>query len=184
VSKVLVTMLGLGVFLLFIPTASAEEQRGLELGSHVRVTVDKSSIGSPHTRKWEGELIGLSDTTLTVERSFDQRLVIRREDIAGLEMRLQRSQRGQGALIGLAAGALFGAVLGFTSGDEKDCIILCFTAEQKAAIGAAVFAPVGLLIGIAVAPGTRWQSIPTDKIRLGFGQNRRGEYRLGLSVRF
>ncbi len=44
--------------------------------------------------------------------------------------------------------------------------------------------PVGALVGALVAPGTKWQSIPSDRIQLGLDHGPGGESRLCATLRF
>ena len=71
-------------------------------------------------------------------------------------------RRGKGAAeglgIGLLGGGLFGAVIGFASGDdETDCFPLCLTAKEKAVLGGIVLGVIGGVLGTlaGVSSGSR-----------------------------
>jgi hypothetical protein len=104
----------------------------------------------------------------------------------GLEIRVAPSRRGKGALIGLGTGALAGVVIGLASGDDPEsCWIFCYTASEKAAGLALVFAPVGALVGALVAPGPRWAPVGAlsarESARTSWYAGREG---VGVQVRF
>ena len=74
-----------------------------------------------------------------------------RETIGIIKIR-KKGSIGRGALLGTASGALAGGVIGYAGGDDEPGI-LSFSAEDKAAIGAILAAPVGALVGIAIGSG-------------------------------
>jgi hypothetical protein len=58
---------------------------------------------------------------------------------------------GKGVLIGTAGGAALGAILGLAGGgDEDDCYIWCFTAEEYALMGAVTLALPGAGVGALI----------------------------------
>ena len=85
----------------------------------------------------------------------------------------------QGAAIGFFIGAPVGALIGLASEDDPSGTFLPFTAEEKAAIGAAVLGGVGAIIGYAIASIGKH-----DRLLVSVGPQRDGRFGLGLSGRF
>lgn len=92
-------------------------------------------------------------------------------DTPGLQYEARKGRKGRGALIGAGIGAGLGLFIGLASGDDQcgsgDFCILQFSAGEKAVLGAAVFAPLGALIGALAAPGTKWAPLTPDAARPG-----------------
>lgn len=98
-----------------------------------------------------------------------------------LACRMQRSQKGNRALIGLVSGALIGGVIGYSGGDDHGWFAL--SAGQKATFGAITLGAIGALVGAISGPGSTWAPLgPASGARrvslLVDGS------RLGLRVRF
>ena len=182
-ARILRTLLvGLSVCTVLQAGAAAAAQDTPAWGSRIRVTVVDPGKGS--TKRLTGTVVASGDTTLTVQTNKSKPpLVIPRANIAGLETSVQPSRKGRGALIGLGVGAFMGAMMGFASGDDPDGLI-SFTAEAKAGMGAIVLGPLGAIIGALAAPGERWEAVPTDWVRLGFGRSPGGESGIFLTARF
>lgn len=178
------------IIILVTSSVLAEESQTLQAGATVRATLWRfssdtdttSSLSSPSkvrldyaeakkarkaertSNKIKGKLLTLTETTMTVETSAGEPpLVIPRTDITKLEWSPGKKSRGQGALVGLGIGAGFGAALG--AGDGADW----------AAAGAVVFGTLGTLIGVIVSPGEKWETVPSDKIKLGVSKGPGGE---------
>jgi hypothetical protein len=73
-------------------------------------------------------------------------------------------------------------LLGFASGDDTGSFI-AFSAEQKAAMGAIVLAPLGLLVGLAIPPSAEWKEVPEARVRVSFAPHH-GRAAVALTVRF
>lgn len=161
--------------------ASADEPPALQVGSRVRASVTETSESAAKDRRFTGSLRGLTDTAVILETSRGRPpLVIPRQDITTLEVSVRRSQRGKGALIGFGLGALVGAILGAAVAEDDGF----FTTGEVAGIFAAVLAPVGVLVGVAAAPGERWQAVPPDRSRIALDRPRPGAYGFSITVRF
>ena len=85
----------------------------------------------------------------------------------------------RGGAIGLLVGAGVGAVIGLASGDDPSGTFFGLTAENKAAVGAAVVGFVGAVIGYAIA-----SSGEHGRLFMKVGPQRDGGIGPGTSVRF
>jgi len=170
--------------------AARAEAPTLELNSRIRVSVTPSSQQAGDTKTYEGNLLDLSEETLTLKRpSKKSPLELQRQDVTEFEMRLQASRKGRGALIGLAAGAGLGVIMGYASGDDPPpsgwiSLSPTFTAEQKAVLLATLLGVTGALVGALVSPGSCWVSIPPDQIRIGYDHRGAGGPVVCVTLRF
>jgi len=171
----------------------------LEPGAWVRATMVDTTGGKVKFKDVTGTLVSLDSTTVTIKSSEADDLVeipqgdfseadylieIPLENITYLEIRVQRSKKTKGTLIGLGAGAALGVMMGFASGDDPPDEWYSWSAETKAAIGAVVWGLIGAIIGSAASPGDQWQVIPEDKVQLGFGLSPAGGAGIFLTRRF
>lgn len=106
-------------------------------------------------------------------------------DAPALSYRVRRSQKLQSALIGFAAGAATGALLGFASGDDT-CTGWCFfaySAEEKAFLGALLLGSAGAVLGAITGSGSVWAPInrPVEPRRVGLQLSAQGA---GLRIAF
>jgi len=164
--------------------AFATEAPPLESGARVRATVIDTTGGEVESREVSGTLVSLDEITITMkDAKSDSLLDIPREDIAILETRVQESHKLQGTLIGLGVGAVLGAMVGYSGGDDPPGI-MSMEAETKAAAGAVSFGLIGALIGALASPGEQWQDIPADKTQLGFGRCSGGGNGIFITRRF
>jgi hypothetical protein len=97
-----------------------------------------------------------------------------------------KHSRGQNALKWGLIGAAVGVVGGFASGDDPQGSWFAWTAEQKAAVGAATLGPIGAVIGL-ILPAARW--IPyagkqTARVQPVGGVHANGDPRLGVRIAF
>lgn len=190
-------LVGYGALLISAAVAHGEEPPALQLGSRVRVTIMEGSQGSDsnHGTRLTGRLLGLSDTALTVETSPGRpSIVVSRPSVASVERSVRRSQRKKGALIGLAVGAGAGLVIaavdsgGSCPPPEEDFLGLCRGLQEELAgpayaAGALLFGAAGAGIGALVAHGEKWETVPSDRLRVAFGPAH-GGVRFGVSLLF
>ena len=173
-------LIGLGALLICVSAASAEEPPVLKLGARVRASVTEPSPGAARTKRLTGTLVGLDETAITLATSRTGfPVVLPRQNLSMLELSLRRSQRWKGALIGAGVGAVTGVLIGLASGDDW-----LFSAEMKASALGLLLAPVGTLLGAALAPGERWMRLHSEQIHLGLDNSRRRRSALSLSVSF
>jgi len=169
--------------------ALAEESPLLQRGARVRATlVEPGFNGLTVSKSIAGRLLDVTATDITLETSPDRPpMVLPLQNISGLELKVQQGHRNRGALIGggavLATGLLASLALDDDLRDDTD--EWQFFSDRTAAIILTVaLVPVGALVGALVAPGTKWQPIPSDRIRLGLDRGPGGESRLGVALRF
>lgn len=165
-----------------VPVQAASAQH-VAVGTYIRVAYDcqptplapQAVTGCQHAR---GRLAAVTTDTLYVGR-LD--LAILRNSIHALEERTRRNRRWLGAGLGFAAGSAVGfgvALLG---------VSVCNTGEFFECIGWLAAIPVGstagLVAGIIIGGGERWQQVPLDRL----GSEHAGpppSVKLGLGVGF
>jgi len=142
------------IFALVVGVSSAEAQSAAPVvgGSRVRITSPAMGL-----RSAEGTVQEVTQDALVVLFHNPRRSGrIDRADITAMEISVGRERRAlRGMGIGALVGGGTGAVLGLMSGDDPaDCWLLCFSAEEKAAmfgIGLGLTGAVtGLLAGLLV----------------------------------
>lgn len=172
------------VIVAFAADATETENPPLEPGAHVRATVIDSTGGTAETRDVSGTLVNLDESTITMmEGKSDSSSIILRDDIADLEVRVQQGRKLMGTAIGLLVGGAFGALIGYSDGDDPPGM-MSMDAGAKAATGAVFFGSIGALIGALASPGEKWQDIPSDTIQLGVMRGARGENGFVIALRF
>jgi len=142
------------VFMLIIPLYLVQSQSD-------RNTYNANISLSDGTRV-RGVLASASeDGLLILKRDLsDTVALVLPETIELIKLR-RKGKIGRGALIGAGGGALLGAIIGFVDGDDgPECFLLCYTAAQKAGIGALIFTPLGSGVGAVI--GTK-----SDKVAIG-----------------
>ena len=165
-----------------VPTLS------LKPGDWVRVTTAEPA------RTYEGRVRELSDESLIIESSEPSEIALRgtkaptrtgdavvvpRTAITRVDLRERASRKGMGALIGAGAGIVIGFAAG-SAGSSGSGTIVAFDPAAVAVTGAIL----GAVIGVAVAPGAKWQKgIPLDRLRVSAGPVRRGA-RFSMTVTF
>jgi hypothetical protein len=150
----------------------------------VRATVIDTTGGKVKSEDVSGTLISQYSTTITIIRPHTHSpLEIPRANITNLETRVQKSQKGKGAAIGLGVGVALGAVIGISSGDDPPGIV-SFSAGAKAGVGAVTLGLLGAIIGALASPGDEWEEIPSSSIQMGFQISSTGESGIFLTRRF
>jgi len=160
-------------------------------GVRVRVTVQKELYWSLSDTK--SRLVG------TVASIGDNKLMLGYKDQATpLELpfesvtrvEISRGSRGPSILkaagVGLLAGATFGAIIGYTDGDDEPGF-LALTAAEKALGGAIVFGAIGLVVGLVVglvSSGEKWETVPDPFGGLDAGISPQRGLSLAVSRRF
>lgn len=166
------------------PMAWAQDEAPLYMGAHVRV------VTQPAHGRLEGDVYSWDDATLVLRtgqgRDGEPRLSsIPKRDIDRVELRIGRSARGKGALIGILPGlALIG--VGVAMGRTYACDY-CDIPEGAVVGGLGILAlPVGAAIGAAVSHGDVWEKVAPQpsaargvQVGLTMGPNRKG---VGLAV--
>ena len=169
--------------------APAEEAPILQRGARVRATlIEPGFNGLTLSKSITGKFLDLTATDITLKTSVHRPpVVLPLQKVSGLELNVQQGRRNRGALIGggavLATGLLISLAFDDDLSDDTD--EWQFFSDRTAVIILTVaLVPVGALVGALTAPGTRWQMIPSDRIRLGIGRGPGGENRLCATLRF
>jgi hypothetical protein len=171
------------LLLILVSLTSLAAQDTPTAGDKVRVTTDSERV--------VGRWVSLDGNRLRLRsEDRDSSLVLAFASVTKLEVsRGQQSRAGRGALIGLAAGAGVGAVLGTLAGiamppdvcSGDGCVI------GVAAIGAAAGGAAGTLVGLTVGAfitSERWESVPLDEIQVGLSPFATDGVAVSVSLRF
>lgn len=135
---------------------------------NTRVRLTPAAGAKPVT----GFVLAENETTMTLDVG-DHARAFARSEIASLELSRQPSRRGRGAAIGaLAGGAIGGLVVWAANRCGSDSDFLCDDGPAYGLAGALVFAPIGALVGLAVSPGERWESVDEKRFRVSVGPAR------------
>jgi len=134
----------------------------------------------------------LNEATLTLQRQGGKEtLQVPRGAITTIETSWHRSRKGKGAgigaLVGLGTAVALGLAVGTNCGNvpELEPLLdaLCTSKGESAAVLAILIVPAGALLGLAVAPGEKWN--PSSLARLSVRITpARGGARLAVSLRF
>ena len=191
-------LVGLGVAFTSLAAADAGEPQGLQPGARVRVWAHEASPGGEAVAtRVTGRLVGIDDLVLRLETSNDHPpVVVSRRDVQKVEVSLRRGHRRKGALIGLGVGAVVAIVLmaadreevSSTCDPQVDYWCIDFDLDTSGpewyAAGAFVLGAAGAGLGALVAPGEKWEVVPSDRLRLAVGPARGGGFRFGVSLAF
>ena len=157
----------------------------LEPGSRVRVSVRR--IGSDLLVRKVGSLLAVRrDSLFLKEAGTNDSTVVALTQVSRIEV--SRGRRGhtlQGMGIGLLAGAGFGALIGYASGDDE-AGFLSFSAGDKAVLGGMGGGILGTLIG-AIGGSARtdsWVDVPVRRVNIGLLPTRSRGAGLGVTVTF
>lgn len=187
-------MTALIAVVLGVSVARADEPAPVAAGARVRLTAPSVS-----GKRLVGTLVGLDDTTLTLQRQGGKEtLQVPRGAITTTEVSWRRSRKGKGAAIGALVGLGAAVAIGLAAGDD-DCSSVqdvgnpwldltahvlrtfCHSKGEMAAFAAILTVPAGALLGLAVAPGEKWQPSSPDRLSVRITPVRGGA---GLTVAF
>ena len=167
--------------------ATAQDTAPGAVGERVRVSTESGAIHM-------GLVTALSSGALELQEDEEakQRFSIPLASVTRFEVsRGEKSHAGTVGGIGSLAGAVTGALLGFSAGDDPPLFgsdePFLFSAWEKATvgffIGGALGALVGGLVG-ATVQSERWEEVPLERVSVSFAPQRDGRFGLGLSARF
>lgn len=161
-------------------SAPAEESPPLPLGTRLRVIANRSVIG---------RLVAQDEQFLTLQIGGGRDpVVVPRREIIRVDKSVAPSQRGAGAVGGLVLGALsatvFGLVVGEDCSDRHSIDTICFGRGGVMLASAAILVPLGLVIGVAAAPGERWEEIPVRRFSVNVTPRRGHGIAASVSFRF
>jgi hypothetical protein len=157
----------------------AQSVTGLEPGARVRVAAEAVA-----PKRMVGTLVRLDADSMQLRLSdVDELARVPREAITKVEISRGRRSRGRGALYGALAGLAVGAgaVLATPRCEEPDCWEI-FSKGEGAALVGGLGAGLGALVGLAIPPGEKWESVPIAQISVVPG--RRGYVGVSLSFGF
>ncbi len=122
-----------------------------------------------------GQLVTVDERSVTVSRDAKQ-LTVPREAIESLAVRTGHPSRWRGAGFGALIGFGVGAAIGFAAGDDPEGTWFGMSAGEKAVGLGGLLAIAGTLVGVAVAPGERWEVVDLGTVRVSCGPvlSRRG----------
>ena len=131
------------VCLSFLSLHSQTPTKGQRGSYKVWVTkMDKSS-------KAKGYITQIGDSSMIVTNLFTSDSKIINVNVMDEIKFKRKGSFGRGILYGALAGLTTGAIIGFASGDDSNCFLLCFSAEAKALfLGSALALPGAVIDGI------------------------------------
>lgn len=167
-----------------IPSAANAQKERQRIMEGARIRVSASLV--------QGEFIvveSIHDTlVLRDSENMGKTIILPLNSMTSLDVRHARSP-GYGALrgagIGLFAGAVGGAVIGFASGDDPPGLI-SLKAKDKAVIGGIALGFTGAIVGGLVGlihPGGWWERVDLEQ-DVGLSCDGDGGFRLYCSYRF
>ena len=174
--------------LVAVGPVQADDTNGLSPGARVRLTAPSVS-----GKRLVGTLRSLDDVTLTfLPRGATETMQVPRSAITGLEVG-RGSRRRKGAIIGAVAGLASGVVLGLATG--QDCsepefhdlfvaLVGGCRGTTRAAVISVATVPVGALLGFALAPGEKWETVTPGRLRIAVMPAHGGGLRAAVSVHF
>jgi len=158
----------------------ADEPPQLPLGTRLRVINNRSVVG---------RLVAQDEQSLTLQPGGGRDpVVVPRNAIIRVQKSVAPSQRGAGAIGGLVLGALsatvFGLAVGEDCSDRHSVDTLCFGRGGVMLASAAILVPLGLVIGVAAAPGERWEEIPVHRFAVNVMPRRGRGIAASVTFRF
>ena len=161
-----------------------------EVGAGARIRVFASGAGQG---RFIGSLVASDAEVLILQTAKGEPRRIRHADVRRLEVSRRPGRHGRGALIGLAAGAVGGFIVGAATnsdGCQPSEYSPCwfgtdpwFSDSESGAMGAVFFAGLGAIFGAIVAPGEQWERISDARVRVSAAPTRRGAA-VAVSLRF
>lgn len=146
-------------------------------GSRIRVTAP-GVLG----KRVVGQFVAVDADTLRVQpQGTTEAVEVPRAAITRLELSSRPSRRGKGAGLGFLVG--LGAAVAIGASADDDCW-LCFSKPTTGLLAGVLTVPLGTLLGVALAPGERWETYPPERVRVAIGPARSGGVRAAVSVRF
>ena len=160
----------------------ASNLRGDELTPGSRLRLSVPSLGRAPV---VGRLQSLDSQSLTlVVEGQPSPVVLSRQDVTRFDLSRGRRSRGKGALIGLGIGTAVGALAGIIHGSDPPGTFLAFSAAEYATGFALLGASVGAVVGLAVPPGERWETLPLDRVHAATASSSRRGAALAITVSF
>ena len=161
---------GSSVFFLLVAFFSinlfAQEETAIFSGDRVRVSTPLIS------EKIVANLVALKDDSLILKVTEQaDPLTIPLASLKKFEVSRGIGLRGRSAIRGMGKGFLFGAAGGAVLGTAADVEGNDLRSEHAALLGAALFAPLGSVVGAidgAFIGKEQWQEVPLEKIRMSF----------------
>jgi hypothetical protein len=161
----------------------ASAQADVTPGTRVRV--------SEAARRFTGTLDAVDERTLTLREQSDAAPVtLSRAQIVRLEVSRKPSRRAKGALIGGALGVVAGLVLMAAEGSscppEQDPFGICsdLSGPEFYVASAGLLGAAGAGLGALIARGEKWETVPTNRLRVTAGASPSGGVRLGFALVF
>ncbi len=167
-------ILRLVILVMLVPAARAAAQSPATIAKGSRVRVDAPSVLS---RPVSGTVVAFDEATLKLRSDFDQLLVVNRNAISKLDVRVARKSNWKaGALIGALAGMFAGSTV------DTDCGYAFFCNKVVPIVGGGVlFAGIGAAIG-ALTHRETWAPVVSGA-RLSLAPTRKGGI-VSLSIPF
>ena len=139
-------------------------------GSVVRVRLAPPTGDRSGPDMVTGTVIAASAEEVVVLPGIDEApVVLSREVITGIDMKVSPGRRNRGALVGAAAGAIAGLIAGTVADDNSGSDLFAPSVLESGPMLALLAAPVGAAIGALVAPGEQWQELSSADLRIGYG---------------
>jgi uncharacterized protein YcfJ len=172
------------------------------LGLVLALSVHAAAAEPPEPLKWvrlttkpgatlQGAVRSLDEKTLVLERPNKSPILVPRDTISRLDVRRRESKRALGFALGLVAGGAIGYAIGASSDPgcpdiDADFLNLCHLgADLNKPAGGVLGAVLGGFLGLAVAPGARWErNVALDGLHVGIQPTRRGGIGVAVSLRF
>lgn len=136
-------LLLIGLFMSFSNFAQSKQKKAKKYKAWISLLDDKSVV--------KGYFNDLKDSSIVVLDSKNkERIELPVNNIDMIKIR-RKNRIGRSAGIGAASGFVFGAILGYSDGDDPpDTFLFKYTAEEKAGASAILLMPIGAGIGAGI----------------------------------